>query len=79
MSTETTTDQRDYFLGLYNQHVRHPDGHWKGRAECIVPFEIADDVAAAMNFFGSIVDFRQDTGCGQPVVLISKGYWAHGF
>lgn len=74
-----TDTQREYLLSLYNNYVKHPDGHWKGRAECVVPREIADDVAAAMNFFGSIVDFRQDTFDGQSTVLVSKGYWAHGF
>jgi hypothetical protein len=39
---------------------------------------IADHVAEAMAFMGSIVDDRRDLPEGR-VRLFSEGYWAHGF
>ena len=67
-----------YLSTLYKEHVTHPDGHWKSHAVATVPAALADDVADAMDFMGSIVDERS----AQPdnmVSLSSKGYWAHGF
>jgi len=78
-------DRAEYLRGLYREHVRHPEtpanpnGNWKGRAECVVPAAIADDVAEAMDFVGSIVDYRGANALGTKVVLMSHGYWAHGF
>lgn len=69
--------KHDKLVKLYAAYVKHPDGHWKGRAECIVPIDIVDDVAEAMDYHGSVVDFRRTTSSGQAVVLISKGYWHH--
>lgn len=63
---------------IYSAHVTHPDGHWKGRAVAVVPAGIADTVADAMNFMGSIVD-RRETMAGGRVALLSDGYWSHGF
>lgn len=62
---------------LYNKWVLHPDGAWKGPAVAEVPAKLANDVAEAMDFMGSIVDER--TKVGNKVRLYSKGYWAHGF
>lgn len=74
-----TQERAEYLRKLYNDHVKHPDGHWKGRAIArLVPPELADDVAEAMDFFGSIVDERRSAYAG-TVTLFSRGYWAHGF
>jgi len=78
-------ERAGYLRTLYKEHVRHPKtpanptGNWKGRADAIVPAELAADVAEAMEFVGSIVDFRGTSADGKRVALISKGYWAHGF
>ncbi len=62
---------------LYTKHVKHNEGHWKGPCWAVVPTELADDVAEAMNFMGSIVDARNEfVG---SVLLSSRGYSAHGF
>lgn len=80
-----SNERAEYLRTLYKEHVRHPEtpinpeGHWKGRAEAIVSSEIADDVAEAMEFVGSIIDFRGESPDGERVALVSKGYWAHGF
>ena len=73
-----TEDRAMELTALYKEHVRHPDGHWKGRAEALVPAELADDIAEAMDFHGSVIDFRSEPAKGR-VALISKGYIAHGF
>jgi len=76
--TSLPSNERAQFLrNLYNEHVQHPDGHWKGVAIAQVPPELADDVAEAMDFMGSIVDQRDDDD--DIVTLSSRGYWAHGF
>jgi len=49
---------------LYREHVNHPTGHWKGPAWAIVPEAVADDVAEAMDFHGSLVDHRESSGAG---------------
>jgi hypothetical protein len=74
-----TLERAEYLRKLYTEYVEHPDGHWKGRAiaRC-VPAELADDVAEAMDFVGSIVDWRSLDYAG-TVTLFSRGYWAHGF
>jgi len=74
-----TDEKAEKLCKLYSQHVRHPDGHWKGFAEAEVPFDIADDVAEAMGYHGSIVDFRAVNEAAGTVILTSQGYWAHGF
>lgn len=72
-------DRAVYLRKLYNEHVKHPDGHWKGRAIArLVPADLADDVAEAMDFVGSIVDQRRPAYAG-TVTLFSTGYWAHDF
>ena len=69
---------------LYNEHVKplpfgpKKETHWKGPCAAEVPAAIASDVAAAMNYMGSIVDDRRDLPNGL-VRLFSEGYWAHGF
>lgn len=69
---------------LYKEHVRplpfgpKKETHWKGPCAAEVPVAIADDVAEAMDFMGSIVDDRRDLPGGN-VRLYSEGYWAHGF
>jgi hypothetical protein len=69
---------------LFSTHVRPlPFGpknetHWKGPCAAEVSAEIADDVAEAMTFHGSIVDDRRTLPDGR-VRLYSEGYWAHGF
>ena len=78
-----TEARAEYLRAIYREHVHHPAtpknpaGHWKGRAEAIVPNNLADDLAEAMAFVGSIVDFRGTDGT--RTALVSKGYWAHGF
>ena len=68
-----------YLRKLYSEHVEHPDGNWKGRAIArLVPADLADDVAEAMDFVGSIVDTRRPAYAG-TVTLFSTGYWAHDF
>ena len=76
------SDERaEELRALYREHVEHPDGHWKGRATAVVPVEVVDDVVEAMDFMGSIVDQRYecDSADGRKAILISNGYWAHGF
>lgn len=51
-------ERADVLRALYKAHVKHPGGHWKGVAVAAVPAALADDVADAMDFMGSIVDFR---------------------
>ena len=54
-----TNERAEELRALYKAHVQHPDGgHWKGEALAIVPAGIADDVAEAMDFHGSVVDMR---------------------
>jgi hypothetical protein len=72
-------ERAEYLRGLYTKHVEHPDGHWKGQATAYVPEELADDVAEAMDFVGSIVDERHPRNPDGHVTLYSRGYWAHGF
>ena len=72
-----TNEQADKLRSLYNEHVKHPEGHWKGKAFAIVPKEIARQVANAMDFMGSLVD--SETEIGDKVKIVSAGYWAHGF
>ena len=71
-------ERAEYLRKLYNEHVTHPDGHWKGQAIARVPTTLADDVAEAMDFVGSVVDKRREVVAG-TVTLFSRGYWAHGF
>lgn len=68
----------DELKSLYDEHVQHPDDHWKGRAIAHVAPEIADDVTEAMNYYGSIVDSRRELKSGL-IKLYSRGYWDHGF
>jgi len=69
---------------LYKDHVKplpfgsKQETHWKGPCIAEVPAVIANDVAEAMDFHGSIVDARRDLPDGL-VRLFSEGYWAHGF
>jgi len=69
---------------LYSEHVKplpfgpKKETHWKGPCAAEVPAMIADDVAEAMAFMGSIVDSQRDLPSGH-VRLYSEGYWAHGF
>lgn len=72
-----SNDRAEVLRELYSKHVKHNTGNWKGPCWALVPEEVADDVADAMNFMGSIVDDRNAIP-GQ-VLLSSKGYWAHGF
>ncbi len=72
-----TNEQANKLRSLYNEYVKHPEGHWKGKAFAIVPKEIASQVADAMDFMGSLVDC--ETPIGDQVLLKSAGYWAHGF
>lgn len=68
--TEMPSNERaDYLRALYNEHVVHPSGHWKGRAAAVVPPELADDVADAMDFHGSVVDYR-GTSSGIPWLVV---------
>lgn len=78
-STIPTQDRADVLRDLYRTHVKSLDasGHWKGPCEARVPHAIADDVADAMDFMGSIVDTRMTFA--DCVWLYSEGYWAHGF
>lgn len=77
-------DRSTLLQQLYKEHVRPlPFGpkrevHWKGPCAAEVSATIADDVAQAMDFMGSIVDDRRDLPGGR-VRLYSEGYWAHGF
>jgi len=73
-----TSSRVEHLRVLYNEHVQHPDGHWKGTASATVPEDLADDVAEAMEFMGSIVDERINQADG-TVSLYSTGYWTHGF
>lgn len=73
-----SNERADELRRLYEQHVRHREGHWKGFAEAVVPKALAGDVAEAMNFMGSIVDGEEPEDGGN-VRLWSRGYWAHGF
>jgi len=73
-----TEEQAEVLRKAYTEHVKHPEGHWKGAAEATVPADVADLVAEAMDFMGSIVDDRQTLPDG-TVKLTSAGYWAHGF
>ena len=76
--TQLPTEERgEQLRALYTERVTHPGGDWKGLAVAVVPPELADDVAEAMDFHGSIVDRR--TTEGDLVRLESDGYWAHGF
>ena len=83
--TELPSAQRGETLQqLYKEHVTplpfgpKKETHWKGPCAAEVPAAIASDVAAAMNYMGSIVDDRRDLPNGL-VRLFSEGYWAHGF
>lgn len=77
-------DRSELLRRLYREHVRplpfgpKKETHWKGPCAAEVPTEIADDVAEAMSFMGSIVDDQRDLPSGR-VRLYSEGYWAHGF
>lgn len=77
MNKQMTNEHADYLRKLYRKHVQHPEGHWKGAAIAVVSLEVANDVAEAMDFHGSLVDDRY-TENGKTI-LISAGYWAHGF
>lgn len=73
-------DRANYLRALYTEYVR-PDGgdSWKGPCHAHVPSALADNVAEAMDFMGSIVDTRSLAKNLDIVVLRSKGYHAHGF
>lgn len=79
-----STDRSDTLRKLYSEHVKPlPFGpkkemHWKGPCAAEVPAAIANDVADAMNFMGSLVDDQRALP-GGLVRLYSEGYWAHGF
>ncbi len=78
-----TDKQADRLRSLYNEHVKPTGrgalaGHWKGPCRAVVPAELADEVAVAMNFMGSLVDSTRVLRSGR-VELRSRGYWAHGF
>ena len=70
-----TQERAGVLRQLYTRLVRHPGGHWKGRAEAVVAPHLADDVADAMGFMGSIVDVRETLPDGS-IRLYSEGYWA---
>ena len=74
-----TNERAEELRAIYAKHVKHPEGHWKGRAYAIVEPEEAADVAEAMDFHGSIVDSRAPLYQSTKIVLFSQGYWAHGF
>ena len=77
-------DRAEVLRRLYSEHVKplpfgpEQETHWKGPCAAEVPAAIADDVADAMNFMGSLVDDRRALP-GARVRLYSEGYWAHGF
>ncbi|MAH47723.1 hypothetical protein CMI37_18020 [Candidatus Pacearchaeota archaeon] len=75
---EDRTAHQERMKSLYDQHIEHPDDHWKGRAVAKVAPEIAGEVEEAMNYMGSIVDSRRELKNGL-VKLYSRGYWAHRF
>ena len=83
-ATVPTAERGEILQQLYKEHVRplpfgpKQETHWKGPCAAEVPAAIASDVAAAMDFMGSIVDDRRDLPNGL-VRLFSEGYWAHGF
>ena len=76
-------ERAEELRALYQQHVKHLDRCTsKGSCYARVPKELADDVAEAMNFMGSLVDVECPYGKGSVmdnVYLYSRGYWAHGF
>ena len=83
-ATLPSVDRADMLRRLFSEHVKplpfgpKKETHWKGPCAAEVPATIADDVAEAMVFHGSIVDDRRDLP-GGLVRLYSEGYWAHGF
>lgn len=83
-ATVPTAERSEILQQLYKEHVKplpfgpKQETHWKGPCVAEVPAAIASDVAAAMDFMGSIVDDRRDLPNGL-VRLYSEGYWAHGF
>jgi hypothetical protein len=83
-STIPTADRGEVLRRLYSEYVKplpfgpKKETHWKGPCAAEVPAALADDVAEAMRFMGSIVDDRRDLPGGR-VRLYSEGYWAHGF
>lgn len=66
---------------LYNEHVKpvKPGDSWKAACYAEVEPQLADDVAEAMGFMGSIVDKPRCVLASGLVRLESAGYWAHGF
>ncbi len=78
MVSEMTKTEVSSLREAYRKHVQHPDGHWKGRAVAVVDPEIKHLVWRSMDFHGSLVDHSYVDQNGK-VVLISDGYWAHGF
>ena len=78
LPTSVQTEARaKYLRGLWDEHVKHLDGHWKGRVEASVPNELAEDMAEAMEFLGAIVASTEESG--GETTLKSNGYWANGF
>ena len=53
-----TNERADYLRSLVSKHMVSP-GHWKGPAAAVVPAELADDMAEAMEFIGALIDFRE--------------------
>jgi hypothetical protein len=68
----------EYLRELFRTHLVHLEDHWKAAVEAVVPTDMADDMADAMNFMGALVDAEFEAPGGN-VRLVSDGYWAHGF
>ena len=77
-ATLPSNDRAEYLQKLYQEHVVYAKGDWKGPNAALVPANLADDVAEAMEFMGALVDTRVTNTRG-TVALYSKGYRAHGF
>lgn len=79
--TTIPSDARhEYLEGLWREHVKLMDGDdWKGRVNAVVPSELADDVAEAMQNNGALIDKRIAFMMGHMTYLYSAGYRAHGF
>lgn len=72
-----TNEQADLLRDLYKQHVKQ--GGSDGRCYAQVRPDIADLVAAAMEFMGAHIDDRIVNAQTGTVSLFSKGPKAHGY
>jgi hypothetical protein len=79
--TSIPSDKRfEYLEGLWREHVRLMDGDdWKGRVNAVVPSNLANDMAEAMENNGALIDKRVNFLMGHMTYLYSNGYRAHGF